>query len=657
VPLTVTPSIPGYDILGELGRGGMGVVYQARDTILHRTVAIKTLGSVPGAENCARFARETEAIARLDHPHIVPVYEVGEWRAGDGVPPVPFFVMKYYAGGSLDAAPAGPTTDVRSHVRVVETIARAVHHAHSRGILHRDLKPSNILLDEAGGPHVADFGLAGRFDPGDPRTLSGAVVGTPAYMAPEAARTPRQVTTAADVYGLGAILYHQLTGRPPFQADTGLATLDLVTSAAPDRPSAVNPRVPRDLDTVCLKCLEKDPARRYATAADLADDLERWRTGRPVLARPARSWEHAWRWLRRHPLVGVLSFTTLAGLCTSVAVLAESNAEIREQERKMKEAYLRECALRYKLEDAAVREQQSLYLERVSSAGRLFAANQLPQAWALLDLCPDGLRQGEWRYLDSCRKAAPAALAGHEDWVGAAAFLADGRLVTADFGHEVRVWTVTDGKAIRTWKAGPERVTELAAHPSRNWVAAATRAGVVAWDADSGAEVRRFDGANRIGFSPCGRWAATAERNRVRVWALPGWEQRWELAGHSAEVTALAFAPGGDRLLTGQRDGTVRTWDMGTGATAGEPWRRPRSMNGLAFTPDGEALIEAHAEGVVVADPATGRHRHRLAPARSRWRSARTGGRWPAPAGTRWFGCTTRQPARWCGRSSGRRCG
>jgi len=613
LPLTVAPTIPGYELLGELGRGGMGVVYKARDVILHRTVAVKTLATVP-ADGGARFAREAEAIARLDHPNIVPVYEVGEWRAGDVVPPVPYFVMKWYPGGSLDAAPAGPGADPAAHARTVERVARAVHHAHQRGILHRDLKPSNILLDEAGGPYVADFGLAGRFDPVDPRTLTAAVMGTPAYMAPEQARTPKQVTTAVDVYGLGAILYHQLTGRPPFQADTPLATLDRAAADPPTRPSAVNPSVPRDLETICLKCLEKDPARRYASAAELADDLRRWLDGEPITARPTRVWEHAWRWVRRHPLVAAMAAATAAALVVAVVTHLQGNARIREQAHETNEAYLQACALGHELHRAIERQEESLYVERVASAGRLYASNQLPQAWALLDPCPEALRRWEWRYLDGLRRGTPPPLLGHTGWVRAAAFLADDRLATGDELGVVRVWDAAAGAPLRTWDTGQGRITELAAHPTRNWLAVAGRDSVAVWDADTGGRLCRLPGGWRVKFSPCGRWAVTADLTVAWVWALPGWEPRWELTDHRASVSALAFTPDGGRLLTGTRDGTVRAWDLATGKAGPATWKRPRPITGLAFTAGGEALVESHPEGVVVADPATGQHRHRIDP-------------------------------------------
>ncbi|MBN9520501.1 protein kinase, partial [bacterium] len=462
-------------------------------------------------------------------------------------------------------------------------------------------------------PHVADFGLAGRFDPSAPRTLTAAVVGTPAYMAPEQARAPKEVTVAADVYGLGAVLYHQLTGRPPFRGATPLSTLEQAANDPPPRPSAVNPAVPRDLETVCLKCLEKEPVRRYATALELAADLERWRTGRAVLARPTRSWEHAWRWARQHPVVAGMGVVTAAALVLSVVVLAESNAQIQAKQRETNEAYLRECALRYKLTDALAREQHSLYLERVASAGRLVAANQLPQAWHLLDQCPEAARGWEWKYLDALRRAAPNPLAGHENWVEHVAVLADGRIVSADRSNAVRVWDGR-GATVRQWQLGDDRVHGVSAHPTRNWVVAHDARRVAVWDADAGELVKHLPVARRAVFSPCGRWLALAAGDTVRVLTVPEWQPVARLPGHAGDVSALAFTPDGDRVLTADGSGAVKTWDAATGEPAGESWRRPRAVTGLAFTGDGKWLVESHAEGVVVADPATGRHLHRVAP-------------------------------------------
>jgi WD40 repeat protein len=625
-PLSGPPIITGYEIQGELGRGGMGVVYKARDLLLHRTVAVKTFATVPRPESCARFAREAEAIAQLDHPHIVPVYEVGEWHAAGGGPAVPFFVMKWYPGGSMDAAPAGPNTDLGAHAKAVESIARAVHHAHQRGVLHRDLKPSNILLDAAGRPHVADFGLAGRVDPDAP-SATAVIAGTPAYMAPEQARNPRQVATAADVYGLGAILYHRLTGQAPFAADTPLATLDLVANEPAVRPSAVNPAVPRDLDTICLKCLEKDPARRYASPAELADDLQRWREGVPIAARPAGVWELAWRRVRRHPLVTALVFTTLAALVGAVVVLSLSYARIRAKETETANAYQRESATRSQLEESLTREQQALYLERVASAGRLYAANQLAEAWALLDLCPAQFRGWEWRYLQSLRRSGNVTLEGHTAHVTSVGFLADGRLVSADINGLVRVWDVANRKAERTWAFYHSPLNTMAVHPKWNWVAIGDHRSMSVRDVDTGRTITRLAGSNWVAFSPDGTRAVTAHNATIRIWIVPDtepaaehvsrdwlpptWHPAGELHGHDSLVIGGVFSRDGRQLITTSVDRSIRTWDLET-CTQLSSRTVPTSVTGLGLTAEGKILVEAHLGSVLFTDLTTGELHDRL---------------------------------------------
>ncbi|HUR53762.1 MAG TPA: serine/threonine-protein kinase, partial [Gemmataceae bacterium] len=617
--LPATPAIPGYEFLGELGRGGMGVVYKARDTLLNRVVAVKTFSAVPRPDACARFARESEAIARLDHAHIVPVYTVGEW----GESRVPYFAMKWYPGGNLDSTPSGAGTPVADHARTVETIARAVHHAHQRGILHRDLKPSNILLDDEGRPHVADFGLAGRLEEDGSGTRTGLVVGTPAYMAPEQARTPKEVSTAADVYGLGAVLYHQLTGRPPFAGDTPLATLDMVVNDDPVPPSALNPAVPRDLETIALKCLEKDPARRYASADALADDLSRWQNGLSIMARPAHPWTSAWRRVRRHPVVTALALTTFFALVGSIVVLAVSYTRIRAKEIETADALARESAARKNLQASHDREQNSLYVERVSSAGRLYHLNQLPQAWVLLDQCPEHLRGWEWRYLDSRRRAEATRLEGHRAWVGGLKYLPDGRLASGDGRGEVRVWGA-DGQVARTFSAGDGAVITLATHPTRNWVAVTATRGAFVWDADTGAEVRKLRGGSYfVAFDPTGRYALVAG-DKVRLFTLPDWESAGEFEGHTDRLQAVAFAPDGRRFVTSAWDNTIRSWDIEKQAqVSSRPV--PATVMALAFTSDGKLLAEGHRGAVVFTDPVSGEVRDRVARPANEWVHLATG--------------------------------
>jgi serine/threonine protein kinase len=353
------PAIPGYEVLAELGRGGMGIVYKARHRNLGRLVALKMIRAGDGAarEELARLRGEAEAAARLQHPNIVQIYEVGE-HAGR-----PFVALEYVAGGSLAQQLDGTPLPTRQAAALLVPLARAMQHAHERNLVHRDLKPANVLLskiEDRGSRNedrepqspirssildprssilkVTDFGLAKRLDADTVQTRSGVILGTPSYMPPEQAEgRGQQIGPAADIYALGAILYELLTGRPPFKGDTVLETIRQVASEEPVPPRRLQTRVPRDLETICLKCLEKEPRRRYGSARELAEELERFLAGEPIHARPAPAWERALKWGRRRPALAALLLVSGLALVGGVAGWASFTAQLQTEKEHAQE--------------------------------------------------------------------------------------------------------------------------------------------------------------------------------------------------------------------------------------------------------------------------------------------------------------------------------
>jgi tetratricopeptide (TPR) repeat protein len=337
----------------------MGVVYEARQVSLNRPVALKMVkaGLLAGDDELRRFRNEAEAVALLDHPGVVPVYEVGEHQGQH------YFSMKLVGGGSLAPLIDRYIADPRAAAGLLAEAAEAVAHAHARGILHRDLKPANILIDDRGRPHVTDFGLAKRVEGDVDLTQSGAIMGTPAYMSPEQATGRRGgITVATDVYGLGAVLYALLAGQAPFGGDSVVETLDAVRHRTPEPPTRLNARVPRDLETICLKCLEKDPRRRYATAQAMADDLRAWLESRPIAARRVGAAERVWLWCRRKPalatMAAAVAVAVVGGAAATIAVQANANRALRDKNDELTAAYAREADANAGLAAANTRVEQ-----------------------------------------------------------------------------------------------------------------------------------------------------------------------------------------------------------------------------------------------------------------------------------------------------------
>jgi len=350
-------TVKDYELLSEIGRGGMGIIFKARQQSLNRLAAVKMIrtGEWASSEDRLRFRFEAETIAALDHPNIVPIYEVGEVASEDGTQ-LPFFSMKLIEGENLSQARGRFRKEYKSITQLMILVTRAVEHAHQRGVLHRDLKPANILLKISAEavpneemrrgsgfalgplfitPHISDFGLARRAQQRG-QTLPGAIIGTPSYLAPEVARGHEFATSASDVYSLGAILYELLTGAPPFQGETALETIRLAAGAAVKPPCKVDPRIPQDLETICLKCLETDPGKRYASADKLAEDLEDFLAGRPIAARPSGRFGRFRRWCRRQPVIAGLSAALLLVVLVSLPLIIWNWQRAVEHEKQAK---------------------------------------------------------------------------------------------------------------------------------------------------------------------------------------------------------------------------------------------------------------------------------------------------------------------------------
>jgi WD40 repeat protein len=622
--------VPGYEIIEELGRGGMGVVYKARHLGLDRTVALKVILAGQHAEpgELLRFVNEARAVAGLQHPNVVQLHESGQ-HAG-----VPYFTLEYVPGGTLAQRLRERVLEPHEAARLLEAVARGVHHFHQRGVVHRDLKPQNILLTADGTPKVADFGLARRTEAGTSLTPTDMVLGTPSYMAPEqAAGKTSEATLAADIWSLGAVLYACLTGRPPFVGTSHAETLLHVLNDDPLPPRSLSSGTPRDLDTICLKCLNKEPGKRYLSAEALADDLRRFQEGRPILARPVGWGERAWRWCRRNPLVATLGTTTAAALVLGLAGALWEWGQAEHARAQESSARRAEESQRRQATAALEREQAQHYLHRIALAERDLQANNPAQARATLDACPELLRHWEWYYLERLGHPELLTLSGHGDMVSDVAFSPDRRLLACatssgagkELKGEVQLRDVKTGQVVRRYRGHPHAVKQVVFHPDGKRVVSVSLLGLVkVWDADTGEDLWHLDAwqdggkqfqPDRVAWSPDGKLLALDcttmvfrqpgvapeyQGSEVLFWDLAARRETFRFHSPLSEIRSLAFTPDGKFLVAAGKEHTgrfsvsfmVKVWDAATGMER-------QTLPGrwcMAVSPDGKRVASLKRE-------------------------------------------------------------
>jgi WD40 repeat protein/serine/threonine protein kinase len=599
------PVVPGYELLGVLGKGGMGIVYKARQRGLGRVVALKMILHADHAdeEERQRFQTEAEAVARLQHPNIVQIHEVGEHKG------LPYFSLEFCPGGGLADKLNGTPLTPQEAARLVQTLAVAMQAAHDKDLLHRDLKPANVLLAEDGTLKITDFGLAKKLGE-QGQTPTGAVIGTPSYMAPEqASGKSKELGPACDIYALGAILYECLTGRPPFKAATPVETVLQVLNQEAVSVRQLQPQTPGDLGTICHKCLQKEPHKRYASGGELAEDLRRFLEGETIHARPVGTIERGWRWCRRNQtLAGVSGLATVfLVVATGVSILlALRQAESAAHSAEVAEALATKQAQTETALRVARHQSSLLALERGLTSceqggegvGLLWFARSLREAPE-----EDGDLQRTIRGFISNTAIGIhplAAISHHQGCVNAVAISPDGGLMLkGSSDRTARVWEVKTGNPSSAPLLHRGRVWAVAFSPDGKQVLTGSEdrtAGL--WDVATG-ESRGLNllhpgEVRAVAFHPDGKTLLTGcTDNAARLWDVATGKLLATLRLHNNTVKAVAFSPDGTRLVTGSWDNTVQQWD----ARSGRPWGRQLShrnwINAVAYSPDGKTLATA----------------------------------------------------------------
>jgi len=590
-----------YDLLDEIARGGMGVVYKARQRNLGRIVAVKMIlaGPLAGKEFVQRFRTEASAAAILQHPNIVAIHDVGVHEGRH------YFSMDYVEGQNLAQLVGQQPLPATKAARYVALIAEAIHYAHERGILHRDLKPSNILIDSNDQPRVTDFGLAKRLvgtrstashssaqNTGDAvervptdLTITGQVLGSPNFMPPEQAGAKRgKVGRPSDVYALGGILYYLLTARAPFQAESLEQIITQVLHAEPVGPRLLNPSIPRDLETITLKCLEKEPARRYQTAKELADELGHVLRQEPIQARPVNTPEKLWRWCRRKPaLASALGFATAALLVGLTATSwqwrrAERLAGSERQER--------------------IAGQRQLYVANMNLAQAAWEQNNVSRVRQLLEETAAAPERGfEWSYWQRQVHLELAVLRGHTGPILAVVYSLDGqRIVTGSADNTARVWDANTGKELFPLEGHTAPVRSVAFSPdSQRLVTGSWDSTAMVWDATDGRNLLTLRGHKAAIFSVAissdGQRIVTGSQDQTaRVWNATTGRDLVTLTGHTNRVWAVAFSRDGQRIATGSWDKTAKVWDAATGRELCTLIGHRGAVFSVAFSPDGQRI-------------------------------------------------------------------